>query len=276
MYFTDIANEIKSEMRYWTNVEVIILDMKGNIKYSDIESERFLSSISLFILKRGKKFAFGDYYYIKNISGVMLFKTSINSVVILRTQKKVGILLFFMKILEEIGIKIDIVLGILEKVGKKIPKMDDTKLISRKIPLFEIIARPNSPEWLNRLQEEYDKLNYLYRLRDDFSNFSIFKQVGSNRIFKCSFQGVIFDLRLSLQYPNVLPIADGFYFGKWFSPAGDHKNACLGILKNRWRSDGRFGIAHFIQLLGFYTSIANAIDIKVDLRPPKELDIPFY
>ncbi|MHA1229626.1 MAG: hypothetical protein ACTSRP_02395 [Candidatus Helarchaeota archaeon] len=274
--FADIADEIKSEMRPWTEVEVIISDIQGNIKYSDIFSQKFLLALSRFIKKKGPTFAIGDYYYIQNVSGVMLFKTSMNSMVILRTQQKLGILLIFLKILERIGLEIDILLGDYIRIEKTPPKYCDQEFIPREIPLFNIIAKPNSPNWLDRLQEEYDKLNYLYRLRDTYSTFSIYKQANSNRIFKCSFQGIVFDLRLSLQYPFVMPIADGFYFGRWFNPAGDHKNACLGILKNRWRPDGRMGIAHFIQLLGYYTSIANSKPVEFKVRQPRAINIHFY
>jgi hypothetical protein len=278
MGFLRIANEIKSEMKPWTDVEVIISDIQGKIKYSDIDSDKFLDALSNFIKNRGITFAIGNYYYIQNVSGVMLFKTSMNSMVILRTQNKIGILLFFMKILDTIGFEIDLQLGKLKRVEKIKPSKNyDNKFVSREIPLFDIIARPNSPRWLERLQEEYDKINYLYTLREEFSTFSIYKQVNShNRAFKCFFQGITFDLRLSLQYPQAMPIADGFYFGQWFSPAGDHKNACFGILKKRWREDGKYGIAHFIQLLGYYTSIANARKMDLRLGPPKAVNIHFY
>ncbi|MBD3230722.1 MAG: hypothetical protein GF329_21265 [Candidatus Lokiarchaeota archaeon] len=278
MTFSDIVSEIKSEMDPWAKIDVMISDTEGNIKYSDITSERFLNALSRFIKKRSPNFSVGDYYYIQNISGVMLFKTSINSMVILRTKKRVGILLFFMKILEKIGLKIELELGNYTKIQEVRARESDREFLSRKIPLFKIIASPrqNSPNWLKRLQEEYDKLNYLYRLRKDFSNFSIFKQSNSSRIFKCSFQGIIFNLRLSLHYPKVMPIADGFYYGQWFSPAGEHKNACLGILKNRWRNDGRYGIAHFIQLLGYYSSIAKARKLELNLKPPKAVNIHLY
>ena len=276
MNFSDIATEIKSVMAPWTNVEVVISDVQGNIKYSDISVGKFLTALSNFINKRGLSFAIGDYYYIQNVSGVMLFKTSMNSIVILRTQQKLGILLYFIKILDEIGLKIDLLLGKLTKIKKEPQKSLNHNLISREIPLFNIVAKPTSPNWLDRLQEEYNKLNYLYKLREEFSSFSIYKQANSDRIFKCSFHGVVFDLRLSLHYPFVMPVADGYYFGKWFSPAGEHKNACFGILKNRWRSDGRMGIAHFIQLLGYYTSIANSTQIEINLAKPRAINIHFY
>ncbi|MHA1271528.1 MAG: hypothetical protein ACTSPY_17175 [Candidatus Helarchaeota archaeon] len=276
MDFVDVVNEIKGELKPWTDIEVVISDMQGDIKYSDIKSEKFLNALSRFIKKKGISFIVGDYYYIQNVSGVMLFKTSMNSMVILRTQQKIGILLFFMKILEHIGLELDLLLGKLTKVNKTPLNKYIKEYDSRTIPLFDIIAKPTSPNWLDRLQEEYNKLNYLYRLREDYSRFSIYKQADSDRIFKCSFQGVVFDIRLSLQYPFIMPIADGFYFGHWFSPAGSHKNACFGIIKNRWRTDGRMGIAHFIQLLGYYTSIANSRQVEIKFNPPRAINIHFY
>jgi len=283
MSFENIVNKIKKFFRIYTDVEVIIADIAGNIHYTDINSDSFLISLSKFIINRGPTFAIGDYYYATDVPGVMLFKTSPNSIVVLQTKDKRGILLFFMDILEEIGLEIDLLLGKVEEIkpinieiNNLYENYSDKKYFEkREIPLFNIVATPRSPNWHERLNEEYEKIGLLYQYKT-FNNFIIYRYSENNRAFRCQLEGIHFDIRLSLQYPFVMPIADNYYFGNWFAPAGDHKNACFGILKNRWREDGRFGIAHFIQLLGYYTSIAKAQKLKFDLRPPRGVAILSY
>ncbi|MFX1298725.1 MAG: hypothetical protein ACFFD2_28180, partial [Promethearchaeota archaeon] len=86
----------------------------------------------------------------------------------------------------------------------------------------------------------------------------------NNRIFNCRsevlidniLQQVFFQIRLPLRYPYEAPIADNFGFKHYIQPAGDHRNACLGKIKERWNKDGSMGIAHFLLILSYYTALA--------------------
>ena len=133
------------------------------------------------------------------------------------------------------------------------------------LPRFKTIASPPSPQWRHRLKEEHEKLEYL---KIHCHNQIIFKEVQqdlkNSRVFHCRsefvldnhVQQVYFDIRLPLRYPYECPIADNFGFKHYIQPAGEHRNACLGKIKERWSQDGSMGIAHFLLILSYYTALA--------------------
>ncbi|MHA1652230.1 MAG: hypothetical protein ACTSYB_18765 [Candidatus Helarchaeota archaeon] len=135
----------------------------------------------------------------------------------------------------------------------------------REIPLFKTVASPTSPNWKIRLKEELEKLEYL---RIYCHNQIIFKKIQvdpkNSRIFHCrseftfnnKIHQIYFQIRLPLRYPYETPIADNYGFRHFIQPAGDHRNACLGKIKERWNKDGRMGIAHFLVMLSYYTALA--------------------
>ncbi|NVM30391.1 MAG: hypothetical protein HWN65_16210 [Candidatus Helarchaeota archaeon] len=133
------------------------------------------------------------------------------------------------------------------------------------IPPFKTIASPTSKDWIARLKEEKEKLEYL---RFNCHEQIIFKEVQpdlkNSRIYNCKSEfllgnetkRVFFQIRLPLRYPYECPIADNYGFRHFIQPAGDHQNACLGKIKERWAKDGSMGIAHFLLMLSYYTALA--------------------
>jgi hypothetical protein len=138
-------------------------------------------------------------------------------------------------------------------------------LHQNEIPLFKTIASPTSKEWDTRLKEELEKIEYL---KINCHEQIMFKEIrldpANSRIFHCKSefireekaQKVFFDIRLPLRYPYEPPIADDFGFGHFIQPAGEHRNACLGKIKERWDGNGYMGIAHFLLMLSYYTALA--------------------
>ncbi len=135
----------------------------------------------------------------------------------------------------------------------------------KEIPLFKTIASPTSQQWGIRIKEELEKIEYL---RIYCHDQIIFKEVEldskNSRIFHCksefllndSIQQVYFQIRLPLRYPYEAPIADNYGFRHFIQPAGEHRNACLGQVKERWNKDGTMGIAHYLLMLSYYTALA--------------------
>jgi ubiquitin-protein ligase len=133
------------------------------------------------------------------------------------------------------------------------------------IPLFKIIASPTSKDWGARLKEELEKLEYL---RINCPDQIIFKDIRLNpmnsRIFNIKSEFLFeekiqrnsFEIRLPLRYPYEPPIADNFGWLHYIQPAGDHRNACLGKIRERWNNSGYMGVAHFLLLLSYYTALA--------------------
>ncbi len=146
------------------------------------------------------------------------------------------------------------------KTGKEIVEFKE-----KEIPIFKSIASPTSPNWNSRFKEELEKLEYL---RIYCHDQIIFKEITpdpkNSRIFQCrseflldnQIQQVYFQIRLPLRYPYEPPIADNFGFRHFIQPAGEHRNACLGKIKERWQKDGTMGIAHFLLMLSYYTALA--------------------
>jgi hypothetical protein len=133
------------------------------------------------------------------------------------------------------------------------------------LPLFKTIASPTSKNWNARLTEELEKLQYL---RTYCHEQIIFKEIELDhknpRIFNCrgeflidtQVQQVFFQIRLPMRYPHEMPIADNYGFLHYIQPAGEHRNACLGKIKERWNEDGSMGVAHFLLMLSYYTAMA--------------------
>lgn len=133
------------------------------------------------------------------------------------------------------------------------------------IPLFKMVTSPTSRDWAVRLKEELEKLEYLRincpdqiifkEIRVNPANSRIF-HVKSEFLFEDKIQQNFFEIRLPIRYPYEPPIADNFGFLHYIQPAGDHRNACLGKIKERWNKEGYMGIAHFLLMLSYYTALA--------------------
>ncbi|MHA1267623.1 MAG: hypothetical protein ACTSRS_20470 [Candidatus Helarchaeota archaeon] len=133
------------------------------------------------------------------------------------------------------------------------------------IPPFKTIASPTSKDWPARLKEEKEKLEYLrFNCHDQIIFKDIQQDPNNSRIFHCKSEFILknevtrvfFQIRLPLRYPYQPPIADNFGFLHYIQPAGDHRNACLGQIKERWKKNGSMGIAHFLLMLSYYTALA--------------------
>jgi ubiquitin-protein ligase len=134
----------------------------------------------------------------------------------------------------------------------------------KEIPLFLNIAQIGKRGWDKRLKEEFEKLEYVKKLKKDNILFTKVEQDPKNpRIFYVEGNSemneqIKFILRLPMRYPFVPPYAEEYYYGKYaFYSYSDHgKVACLDKINNRWDSEGRHGIAHFLAMLGYYTALA--------------------
>lgn len=181
------------------------------------------------------------------------FKTAIQPMLAQWTQFKNAIFTELKIINHEMQVQIAL------KTGKHLV-LNETE-----IPTFKTIATPSSEEWDARLKEEKEKLEYL---KINSHEQIIFKDVQqdpkNSRIFHCRSEFVLgeettrvfFQVRLPLRYPYQPPIADNFGFLHYIQPAGDHRNACLGQIKERWKKDGSMGIAHYLLMLSYYTALA--------------------
>jgi ubiquinone/menaquinone biosynthesis C-methylase UbiE len=121
------------------------------------------------------------------------------------------------------------------------------------------------PFILKKSEQQEEKIEYL---KINCHEQIMFKEIrldpANSRIFHCKSeftfeekaQKVFFDIRLPLRYPYEPPIADDFGFGHFIQPSGEHKNACLGQIKERWDGNGYMGIAHFLLMLSYYTALA--------------------
>ena len=132
----------------------------------------------------------------------------------------------------------------------------------REVPLFKIVDRPSGKNWNSRLKEEYEKLNYLKFLSQQNIIFDKVEQDPHNeKIFNCeghfpSGKEITFNIRLPVRYPKSIPIAEKFFIRDWYVGMESFKAACFGKMKEKWRTDGRMGLAHFLVLLSYYTAIA--------------------
>ena len=132
----------------------------------------------------------------------------------------------------------------------------------REVPLFKVVDCVNGKKWAERLQEEYEKLKYLKNLAKQNIIFDKIEQnPANNKIFDCeghfpSGKKITFNIRLPVRYPNAIPIAENFFIRDWYVGLEKFKAACFGKMKERWRSDGRYGLSHFLVMLAHYTAMA--------------------
>ncbi|MHA1376804.1 MAG: hypothetical protein ACTSRG_00300 [Candidatus Helarchaeota archaeon] len=146
----------------------------------------------------------------------------------------------------------------------------------RDIPLFKIVERVNGKNWKNRLKEEFEKLDYLKSLAQQNVIFdTIEHDLKNNKIFNCaghfpSGKKITFNIRLPVRYPASIPIAENFYIRDWYVGLNNFKAACFGRMKEKWRQDGRYGLAHFLVMLAHYTAMAAfSINTPKSKKPKK-------
>lgn len=140
----------------------------------------------------------------------------------------------------------------------------------REVPLFKVVDKINGKNWKERLEEEYEKIDYLKHLSQQNIIFDkLERNTGNEKIFHCeghfpSGKKISFNIRLPIRYPHTIPIAEKFYIESWYTGVGDEafRAACLGQMINKWRADGRMGIAHFLVMLAHYTAMA-AFNVNV-------------
>jgi len=131
------------------------------------------------------------------------------------------------------------------------------------IPLFLNIVQVGKKGWDIRLQEEFEKIEFLKKHTKNITFTKIEQDSKNPRIFFVEGtseqnEKLQFKLRLPINYPYIPPYAEEYYHGKYsFYSYSDHgKVACLDKINNRWNKEGRHGIAHFLAMLGYYTAIA--------------------
>ena len=134
-------------------------------------------------------------------------------------------------------------------------------IILEKLPLFDNVYDPRSPKWSERVEEELEIFEYLkekYVQQVGFPVYDKLTQVsGNNRLWHALFRmgkrnrGRKIEIRLDLRYPYKFPRAKRDIKEKHVS-LGDK---CFGVLATRWRSDGKFGIPHFLVILGYYYAL---------------------
>ena len=66
-----------------------------------------------------------------------------------------------------------------------------------------------------------------------------------------------------------MPIAENFYILDWYVGLEKFKAACFGRMKEKWRADGKMGIAHFLVMLAHYTAMA-----AFSINTPKTRKLP--
>ena len=134
-------------------------------------------------------------------------------------------------------------------------------IILEKLPLFNNVYEPRSPNWNQRIEEELDIFEFLKEKYAQQVGFAVYDQLtqvaGNDRIWQAIFRmgkqskGRIITIRLGLRYPYEFPKA-----GR--DPSERHVSLgdkCFGELTHRWRKDGKFGIPHFLVILGYYYSL---------------------
>ena len=137
-------------------------------------------------------------------------------------------------------------------------------IILEKLPLFDCVYGPRSQKWNERVQEELEIFEFLkekYIQQVGFAVYEDLKQVsGTNRVWQAKFhmgkqsRGRKIEIRLDLRYPNQFPRAKR-------DPKEKHVNLgdkCFGDLARRWRKDGKFGIPHFLVILGYYYALEHS------------------
>ncbi len=134
-------------------------------------------------------------------------------------------------------------------------------IILEKLPLFHNIYGPRSPKWDKRVQEELEIFNFLKEKYVQQVGFPVYDQLtqmpGNKRVWHVLFRmnerhkGRKIEIRLDLRYPQQFPRAKRDPRERHVS-LGDK---CFGELRRRWRSDGKFGIPHFLVILGYYYAL---------------------
>lgn len=134
-------------------------------------------------------------------------------------------------------------------------------IILEQLPLFDNVYDPRSRNWEKRVEEELEIFEFLKEKFVQQVGFPVYDELtqidGNNRLWSAHFRmskkarGRKIEIRLDLRYPYRFPRAKREANERHVS-LGDK---CLGDLKNRWRSDGKFGIPHFLVILSYYYAL---------------------
>lgn len=134
-------------------------------------------------------------------------------------------------------------------------------IILEKLPLFDNIFGPRSPKWNERVEEELEIFEYLKEKYVQQVGFPVYDQLnpisGNNRLWTAIFRmkkrsrGRKIEIRLDLRYPHIFPRAKR-EIRETHTTLG---NKCFGELSRRWRKEGKFGIPHFLVILGYYYAL---------------------
>jgi hypothetical protein len=136
-------------------------------------------------------------------------------------------------------------------------------IILEKLPLFENVAGVRSAQWGQRVEEElriFEFLKEKYITQVGFPVYDELTQVaGNSRIWQVVFRmgknsrerGRVIEIRLGMMYPQEFPRAKR-EAREAHASIGDK---CFGELSRRWRKDGKFGIPHFLVILGYYYAL---------------------
>lgn len=137
-------------------------------------------------------------------------------------------------------------------------------IILEELPLFHYIYGPRSQHWKKRVEEEleiFEILKAKYVQQVGFPVYDNLQMVnGNERLWNATFRmakrskGKIIEVRLDLTYPNRFPRAKREAVEHHVS-LGDK---CFGVLAQRWRADGKFGIPHFLVILGYYYALEHS------------------
>ncbi len=133
--------------------------------------------------------------------------------------------------------------------------------IFEELPLFKNIYTPRSTKWNLRVQEEYEIFNILKEKYIHSVGFYVFDNLkhesNNTRIWSADFyfskgsKPMKLEIRLSILYPKQIPLVQR-------SEGDFHVSLaykCFGKLIKRWRIDGRFGLAHFCTMIGYYYAL---------------------
>lgn len=134
--------------------------------------------------------------------------------------------------------------------------------ILEKLPLFHNTSGPLSSNWNERLSEEFDIFNILKENYKHSVGFLVFNdlahKLNNTRLWNCNFypnkgmkNSQKLEIRLPVRYPKQIPevarASTDFHATLY--------NKCFGILKKRWREDGKYGIPHFLIMIGLYYAL---------------------
>jgi len=136
-----------------------------------------------------------------------------------------------------------------------------TDAIFEEIPLFKNIYTPRSNKWSERVSEEIDIFDILKEKYGQSLGFLVFNnlnyQNNNTRIWEVDFymtknsKPTELKINLPLRYPFQMPIVE--------KSTGDYHvssyKKCFGMLSMRWRRDGKFGLAHFCVMIGYYYAL---------------------